>query len=205
MNVTELVAPPFLPVTLAEVWEHLRMDPEGSPASTPLDTLLERNIRTATAIIQQRTNRSLISRRLCASFPAFPAEGYGLDLPYPPVREIRSVSYYDSTNTLQALSSSAYYKVEDGSKVELRIVSGYAVTAFARPDAVKVVYEAGFEPAGGSPETQGVYAANVPAQLKDAILMQVELLSGNTSPAEKTALRNAIDVACGSSHIPVLS
>lgn len=205
MNVVELVAPEFLPVTLAEVWEHLRMDPEGSPASTPLDTLLERNIRTATAIIQQRTNRSLISRRLCASFPGFPAEGYGLDLPYPPVREVRSVSYYDSSNTLQALPSSAFYPVAFGPKTEVRIVSGYGVTAFDRPDAVKIVYEAGYEPAGGSPATQGVYAANVPSVLKDAILMQVELLSGNTSPAEKAALRAAIDVCCGAPHIPVLS
>lgn len=203
MNFTIITPPPFLPVTLAEVWEHLRMDPEGSPASTPLDATLLRNMATATQFVEQRTGRSLIRQQLRATFSAVPDSGKGLVLPRPPVLEVVSAGYYSDPSTFTPFAGD-WYVVEDGPKFELFFGTS-PIAAYARPDAVRVVYWAGYAPDSGSPMTQAAYAANVPTALKDAVLITVEMLSGNTGPEDKEALENSLDCIIGQFHIPVLA
>ena len=191
MNVVQVTAPLFAPVTLAEVWEQLRMTPTGSPASTDLDSMLERNIESATRTVELMTLTSMIRRTLRVSYAAF-VEGSGLQLPRGPVYAggVDHVKYYDASNVLQTLGSSEWYLAEDGI-AEVRLVADFTLSVYDRPDAVRIQYQAGYAPAVASPATQEDYAYNVPKDLKEAVLITVELLVGNLSPQERTSLMEA--------------
>ena len=201
MNITLVIPPPFEPVTLAQVYAHLRLDPEGSPATHPDDAMLTRMIATARAHVEQMTRRALVRQTLRLSCGAFPVpadlrwtlrlrdnpDADPVRLRRPPVVPASAVvEYYDEDNNLQTLAASAYY-VTDEQVPELRL-AGDAPSTYARPDAVRVTYVAGYEPEGSPPATQADYAANVPQPLKDAILVTVQMLYDSLTPAEQTRL-----------------
>lgn len=197
MNITVISPPPFEPVTLPEVYAHLRLTPDhsGSPGeeSHPDDAMLARHITTARQFVEVATRRSLVMQTVRLS--TFPAERLGCQLPIrlhrPPIVDVESVSYYDGENVLQAVAAADYY-LTDEQVPELRFVTGFVVPAvYDRPDALRVEYRAGYTPLGSPPETQAEYAANVPSGLKDAILLGVQLLYDNLSPADREATINA--------------
>jgi uncharacterized phiE125 gp8 family phage protein len=70
MNIITVTPPPFEPVTLAEVYAHLRLEPEGSPATHEDDAMLQRQIATARAYVEQATRRALVLQTLRLSAPA---------------------------------------------------------------------------------------------------------------------------------------
>ena len=201
MNITVTVPPPFEPVTLAQVYAHLRLDPEGSPATHPDDVMLERHIATARAQVEQMTRRSLVRQTLqlsCRNFPIPETSAWAMSwsqrsqatqavlLRRPPFVSVSAVTYYDGDNVLQTLDAGAYY-VTDERVPELR-VTGSAPSTYDRPDAVRVAYVAGYEPDGSPPVTQADYAANVPSQLKDAILVGVQMLYDSLTEQEHARL-----------------
>jgi uncharacterized phiE125 gp8 family phage protein len=203
MNITVTVPPPFEPVTLAEVWAHLRLDPEGSPAVHPDDAMLERMIATARDQVEKMTRRSLIQQTLqlsCRNFKQPADMLWSLSwsqrvaatqkvlLRRGPIIRVESVSYYDAANALQTLDSGVYY-VTDEQVPELCLTVS-APSTYDRPDAVRVSYVAGYAPDGSPPTTQAEYAANVPKPLKDAILVGVQMLYDSLTPAEHDRLDN---------------
>jgi uncharacterized phiE125 gp8 family phage protein len=195
MNITIVTPPQFEPITVAEAYAHLRWDAEeeGSPPETvyPLQDLIERNIATARAFVEKGTRRSLVEQTIRLSVAG--CRGY-IDLLRPPFIAIESVQYFDSGNVLQTIDPADYY-VTDGDEVP-RLYMGQAFAfpmAFQRPDAFRVTYRTGYAPAAASPMTQEAAAANVPAMLKDAILIQVQLLSDRFDPKEREDLERARD------------
>jgi hypothetical protein len=202
MNITVVTPPPFEPVTLAEVYAHLRLDPEGSPATHDDDAMLQRQIATARAYVEQATRRALVLQTLRLSASGFavpdndqPSRNYAWCVPpaagtvriplhRPPLVAVDSVAYYDADNALQTVSADSYYTTDD-LVPELRFVASFAVpTVYTRPDALRVTYRAGYEADGSPPETQEDYAANVPQGLKDAILIGVQMLYDSVTPAD---------------------
>jgi uncharacterized phiE125 gp8 family phage protein len=191
MNVELIEAPPFLPVTLAEVYLHLRLDPEGSPPTHPDDSMLLMHLGTATKQAEKYIRGSVIRRRLRLHVPRFPCFGEGLVLLRGPVLSVESVQYYDAANELQTLDASSWY-VSDDARKQLRLASGVAGPAtYCRPDAVRVDYTAGYAPEGSPPATQSEYAANVPDSIKAAILIGVELLYDSMLPQQRDAMEKA--------------
>lgn len=201
MNLTVVSPPPFEPVTLEEVYRHLRLTPSGSPPSHPDDALLSGNISAARAQIEHDAQISLVEQTLRLSARSFPRSenvGWhrhkvvdGLQLTRPPFIRVVSVSYYDADNVLQLVDPSSYY-VTDEQVPRLCFVSTFAPPAvYNRQDAVRVIYEAGYAPEGSPPTTQEEYAANIPRQLKDAVLLGVQLLYDDLAPADRTALELA--------------
>jgi uncharacterized phiE125 gp8 family phage protein len=189
LNITVVQAPAFYPVTLSEVYDHLRLTPEGSPEAHEDDAMLERHIRTATSHAEQITRRSFIQQTLRITAPSFRAT----ELLRPPLMEVLSVRYYDSTNTLATLSASDYY-VTDDMVPELRYVTSFAApSVYSRPDAVRIDYVTGYEPDGSPVTTQEEYAANVPDAIKDAILIGVQLLYDAFTPEQRKAAEDARD------------
>jgi uncharacterized phiE125 gp8 family phage protein len=183
MNITQIVKPPVGAVSLSQVWQHLRVDTEGSPAESPLDDTYERNILTATAEFEKSTRTAVIEQTLRMSVGSSGCDGVRLRMPF---QSLVAVSYYDASNVLRSVDLANCY-VTDEFPPHLRFVSGYTITLFDRPDALRVDYVAGFAPAGDD------YRANVPSEIQDAILLRVELLQANTSPADREALTNAIE------------
>lgn len=201
MNVTQIVKPPFGAVLLSAVWDHLRLDASGSPLSTPLDALLARNILTATADFEKATRTAVIEQTLRLSVADFPSGG--IRLVHPPFQRLVQVQYYDAANALQTLDASSYY-VTDDFPPHLRLTTGTsAPTLYDRPDAVRVEYVAGYEADGSPPTTETEYQANVPSDIQDAVLLGVELLQANTSPADRQALQNAIESIASGYRVPL--
>ena len=152
MGLSLAVAPASEPVTLTEVKAHLRVD-----ASTD-DTLLGVLITAAREWAEGFANIRIVSQSWDYTLDAFP---HCIELPFGPVTAIGSVKYYDQTNTLQTLSSSAYdYNLAEP-VVTIREAYGYAwPSTYERAGAVVVRFTAGY--------------STVPERIKSAIKLHVE-------------------------------
>jgi hypothetical protein len=116
-----------------------------------------------------------------------------LRLPRPPLVRVESVHYYNAENTLTLLDAANYY-VTDEEPAELRFAASFVPpTVFIRPDAVRVSCVVGYAPEGSPPTTQEDYAANVPKQLKQAIILAVQCLYDDLQPADWTKIQLAIE------------
>jgi len=190
MSTIVLVEPRFEPVTVEEAFLQLRL---GDPASDgieshPFYSMLVRNIRTARQQVELMTNRALVEQTLRGTFASFPCAGRGLQLLRQPVVRVLSVSYYDTSNAVQAVDDAGWYLTDDHLP-HLRFVDGWtSPTIYSRGGAVRVDYVAGYAGDGSPVETQEDAAANVPASLKDAVLIGVEILQGAMAPADRDAL-----------------
>ena len=208
MNITVIVPPPFEPVTLAEVYKQLRLDPDisSSPVeiSHPDDSLLAGYIQTAREFAETALRRALVQQTLRLSCGGFPSHcqawrGAGCRihevvervlLRRPPLIRVERGQFYDGANQLQTVDSTDYF-VTDDLVPELRFTDGFATpTLYARPDALRVEYVAGYAPEGSPPTTQEEFAATVPQTFKDAILIGVQLLYDNLSTADREAMEN---------------
>lgn len=191
MNLIVLEQPPFEPVTLSEAKEKLRLIVgDESPDSHPHDTMIERHIKTARLQAEKDTGRAFIQQQLRLFTDRFPypyaywyadrwysyqGPGY-IQLLRPPIISVDEVSYYDEVNVLQTVDTGSYYAT-DSEMPRLYLSDGFSVPAiYGRHDAVRVDYTVGYAPTESPAATQADYAANVPEDIKDAILLGVELL-----------------------------
>lgn len=173
MNIIELTEPAAEPISLDDCYTQLRLDPEGSPATHPDDAMLTTMIQTAREDAERITQRCFVERRVRQVMPDF----FGcLDLIRSPYREGMVVRYYDTDNALQTLSSAEWMVIEDTFIPRLMISPmGAWPSTYARPDAVHMEYTAGYEPEGSPADAAG-YRANIPAAIKDAIKIKVQML-----------------------------
>lgn len=232
MNVSIIVPPPFEPVTLAEVYSHLRLDPQtdGSPPETthPDDAMLAMQIQMAREYAEASQRRSFVQRTLRLSVPFHPWHlwtnygygGYGyngydnypfvylgqscdryIELPRGPVSAVLAVKYYDSDGAQQIIDSTNYALVP-GQVARLGFVQGYVPpVTWNVMDAMQVDYVAGYLPNGSPPVDQSDYAANVPAQVKGAILLGVQLQYDNLPPPDRDRMEHTRDALLSSEHV----
>lgn len=208
MNVTITEEPPFDPITLQDLYQSLRLDTEGSPATHADDALLLSLITAATKHVEHMARISIIRRHLRVSYPSFPPKPtdyvrYGpadrmksvsaLSLIYPHVLNVSSVRYYDADNVLHTISASDYI-LPDQQQPQIVFKSTFIPpTLYDRPDAVQINYYAGFHPTVANPTTQAQYAGNVPASIKRAIILQVQALYDDLTPADYAKVQSAIE------------
>lgn len=207
MNLIVVTPPPEEPVTLEEVYDHLRLDVDDSPPEHPHDDMLRRHIRTSRGEAERITKRAFVEQTLRLIVDRFPCsdryvcgdrwESWGyrggyIELLRPPVRSVVAVGYYDENNELQEVDPGDYFLTDD-LLPRLQFVEAFRTpTLFARRDAVRIDYVAGYEPEGSPPEGSD-YAANVPSEIKDAILFGVQLLYDPLEPREREALEACRD------------
>jgi uncharacterized phiE125 gp8 family phage protein len=193
MNI-EVIGPPlFEPVSVGDAYLQLRLgDPKSEDLEAhPFYSQIVRNITTARLQVEQMTRRALVQQTLRISYPGFTCGGRGLELRRPPLREVLGVQYRDGDNALQTVELEDWF-VTDDLVPRLRFVEGWsAPDTFARRDAVSIEYVAGYPPDGSPPADQEDWAAGVPAPLKDAILIGVEILQGAMSPGDRELLEQA--------------
>jgi uncharacterized phiE125 gp8 family phage protein len=202
MNIIVVTEPPVEPVTIAEAYEHLRWDPEiesvGSPPEDvtvyPLGDLVERNIRSARLYVEQATRRSLVLQTLRLTAGSL----RDLELLRPPFVSLQGVEYLNDEGVATELDTADFF-VTDDYVPKLRAYSRVADACYDlardRDDCVRVTYIAGYPPTydAQSPPEVVSYTANIPAALKDAILLQVQLLCDRFDDGEKTALERTRD------------
>lgn len=157
-----LISGPAAAVTLAEAKAHLRFD------STAEDTLLQLYLNNAIAEFDARTgllNRAIGVQVWKLTLREFPALDH-YPLPFPPLRSITHVKYYDLSNTQQTFSASQYVAITDDiqGSIELTPLAGWPST-YDRYDAVEIQFECGY--------------VSAPEPIKAAILLRTAELFAN--------------------------
>jgi len=191
MELITITQPSVEPVVLADVYLHLRLDAdENSPADThPDDAMLNTFIAASRKQAEKLTRRAFVSQGLRLVTDAFPTGG--VVLLRPPILEVTSVSYFDVNNALLVIDPANYFVTSGDQKPRLQFLDTYAYpTLYGREDALRIEYTAGYEPDDASP---GDYAANVPAGIKSAILLGVQLLYDELTPEKRASLERARD------------
>lgn len=139
-----ITAPTAEPLTLEEVKLNLRI------VNPDEDDDVERMIRAARQMAEERLNRALMPQVLAFGADAFCG---ALKVPRPPMRQIDSIEYVDSDGTEQTMPDTDYI-VDDFADPPL-ISTAYGVswpTTRAQAAAVVVQYRAGYDDAANVPE-----------------------------------------------------
>jgi hypothetical protein len=223
MRLHTITPPTAKPVTLAEAWAEVRIDPSGSPPSTPDDGKLTLLIAAATDYAEQATRRALCQQGLRLTYGRFPQDRMlyraqetlwnipgdydirprHLTVLKPNLLTLTSVQYYDQQNVLQTLDPASYVVHNDAANstvtsaapatIELLVGWWWPIT-YIREDAVQMNYTAGYSPLPG-PESPPVidYAANVPAQIKQAILTHVRMHYDSQTKEDYERLKDIVD------------
>jgi uncharacterized phiE125 gp8 family phage protein len=142
-------------VTLAEAKAQLRIAADDEYEADLIGAL----VTTASAWVQRHTGRSLTEAEWTLKLDCFPAT---IKLPMPPAATVDSVSYIDAGGEAQTLAPSAYRLFGAGGFDALVIPAwntSWPATAEGEPDAVTIVFTAGYE--------------TTPTPIKQAILLLV--------------------------------
>lgn len=167
---TRVVAPPaYEPITVAQAKLHARVD------SSAEDTLFETLITTAREYAENLTRRVYVQRTLEHMLPAFQ---FCIELPCPPLQSVTYVQYIDLDGVTQTVDA-ADYQVDTYREPGL-IKPAYNTSwpSIVRADfnAVRIRYVAGY--AAGSPADEEGLTENIPASLKQWMLIRVATLYG---------------------------
>lgn len=221
LNVIE--GPVVEPLTLPQMWLQLRLDPEGSPPSTPFDEQLLRLGQGARERMEQVLRRPLVQQTWKASYCRFPCDGYvwwsgntlwslpyeydvrprSLEIPGPNIIGDPTVMYYDTNNILQLFDHSNYMVHSDTQPTTIELYEGiwWPIT-YWRQNAVEVTYKAGYKPldSEGSP-TQPDFVGNIPKTIINAMLLMVELAFNEQTPDKQQQMQSAIDAMISSYRV----
>lgn len=158
-------APENEPLTAQEVMAHLRLEDDDEndwieTAIVAIREIVERDI----------LNRALITQTWDMAIEDWPDDDE-LEIPLPPLVSITSITYYDTDDVSAVFASSSYdvrTKREPG-YVKLKYGETWPTVALRPSEGIVVVFVAGY----------GAEAANVPAQIRKAMLMMIAHLYEN--------------------------
>lgn len=148
------------PVTLGEMKAQLRIELD----MTDDDDLISRNIKAATNYYLNRTGRQLTQATWLAAMDTFTRFQ---ELPYAPLLKVNHITYYDSNNALQTLSSSEY-RINTFSEPGVIDFFGNMPTVYDRQDAIIIEYVAGY---GADGDDEGLQQEAVPDEDKQIIMI----------------------------------
>lgn len=181
MRLMLFAAPAEEPVDLLEAKLQLRLGPDPHED----DTLIQGLIRLAREHVESVTNRALMAQTWDALYPCFPAV---FEIPRPPLIEIVSVSYVDTSGATQVVGASVYQvQRSSGPWAErARVAPVYGQTwPITQPDtleAVTVRFTAGY----------GTTKDTVPETLRQAMLHFISDHYDGCEPAAAVASRGLV-------------
>lgn len=199
---TRLVAPTAPIVTLAELYEHLHLDTEGSPPTHPEDVTLALRVQAATDEIDAGDGwlgRALLPQTWRIRYDSFPCSTTEnpealLRLPFPPLISVDLVRYRNTAGDFVTMTADTDYVVREGDPVAALAppyLGTWPVTADTG-DAVEVTITCGYD-GDASP------ANPLPALVKQFVLVLAgtmfnsrEEVAVNVNTSEITQFRNAL-------------
>lgn len=179
-NVSVATAPTVEPVTLAEAREHCRLVASGSPESHPDDDFLTRAIKAARQMAENFTGRAFVETQYTWRFDRFTSSRIELSLPVGPGRSVDSISYVDDDGTTQTFTDFVLVATDTGGRLAPTTLKSWPDSRGSLGD-VTITFKAGYAPTSDSPPD---YRANVPADIKNAILFAVGHMYTNRSSVE---------------------
>lgn len=168
-NVVIVSAAPYLPVSLEQAKEWLRVDHDEE------DALIRGLIGTFTKRAENLTMRDFVQRTrklYLDDWPWHNRHGVVIELPHPPCVSVVSFEYVDTDGVLQTLAADQYV-VHEHLEPAIIIPEWEVTWPTIRqvPDAIQITYKSGYAP--GSPQDEQGHQEVVPDQLKT--WMQVNL------------------------------
>lgn len=167
------------PVSLAEAKLHLRVDHADE------DIMILSLIAAARLHLEHVLGRAFVTQGWLYLFDAWP-KGHAVNLPLAPIQSIVHVKVYDSADVAEMLSPSLY--LLDGLSVPPRLIRR-SPSAFPRPGRVANGVEVSFIAGHGS------LASEVPAPLRQAILLLIAHWYEHRQPVEIGVERETLPVA----------
>lgn len=167
MTTRVIAAPAYEPITLAQAKLHARVD------SSDEDSLFSILITSAREYAETLTHRAFVQRTMELTLPAFQ---FCICLPYPPLVSVSYVQYIDLDGTTQTVDAADYQVDTYAEPGKIKPEWGESWPVVVRPDfnAVRIRYIAGY--AIGSPVDQASATENIPASLKQWMLIRVATL-----------------------------
>jgi len=187
MRVVEVTPAAVEPVTLAEAKTHLRVSQSAD------DTYITTLITVARRQIELLTQCALINTVFNAYLDGFPC-GRVLELRKGRLQSVASVQYYAYGETTLTTLAASEYRVDTVS-MHGRIIlldGKYWPTVWNDGDAVKIAFTAGF----------GAAAANVPPQLRHAMLFLIAHFYAVRQPVITGTIVNEMPLAIESLVMP---
>lgn len=169
VTVTVTTPPADEPLILSDVKDFLRVSDTNS------DTMLGLFITAARQHAEMFTRRAFITRTYTGRLTRFPFidvynRGFQfeanhpridplrdkVELPFPNLQAVSSVTYFDENNAAQTLSPSCYFVATDELPGAIHLSDPANATwpvTYVRPDAVSIVYTAGYGAQSAVPES----------------------------------------------------
>lgn len=173
MRVAIVTPPAAEPVTLAEAKTHARIDIDDD------DALVSSLITAAREKCEAEIGQAFINTTFDLFLDNWPHDDLmrlkrELVLPRAPIVSVTSITYYDTSNALQTLDTTAY-DVSLGLPGRIWRAFGQSWPILAnKPDAVVIRFVAGY----------GATGASVPASIRAAIMMHVAHVYENRGESE---------------------
>lgn len=154
-SINTTVAPTFEPLTVTEAREFCRIDDDSQ------DTTLATCIKAARERIETETRRAICTQTIRVTLDKFPrgddddSDDFAIVVPRPPLQSVSSITYIDTTGTVQTLATDRY--TVDSYSEPGRIVPAYGIywpTTRDVPNAVTITAVVGYT------------AATMPARVK---------------------------------------
>lgn len=160
-STTVTVAPAAEPITTADAKTHLRV------AHADEDSYIDTLVKTAREKVEADTRSKLITQTLRLDLDRFP-NGSFLELPFPPLQSVTSITYTDSDGNANQTFASGNYQVDTAALVgRVRLAAdgtaSWPTTQANDLQAVQVTYVAGY----------GASGSDVPASLVHAMQLLV--------------------------------
>jgi uncharacterized phiE125 gp8 family phage protein len=174
------VPPTTFPVSLAEAKKQV----EVATAITHHDDHLTRLIKAATAEVESRTGRTILTTTYELHLDDFPSGSNPIILPRPPLQTVASVAYVDGNGDSQTLSTDVYKVITSREPGE--IVFKYGQTwpeVYDESDSITITYNGGYGDEEGD-------LPDVCEWIKEAILILVHAywLRDHSQPFERFTL-----------------
>lgn len=157
MDPKRTTPPAVEPVTLVRAKLHLRVDHADE------DDLISDLITAARMECEDRLQRTLVNTGWTWPLDAFPANGWLLTLPMPPLVSLGAITYVDPAGATQTLAAELLHIDTLGQPGRILPASGSWPATADRINAVTVTYTAGYGPA----------AADVPAPIRQWMLLAI--------------------------------
>lgn len=149
------------PISLAMAKKYLRQDTSYE------DDVITELIRSARETVQDDTMRIFLTQEWTRYLDAFPCAGGAIRLPANPVQSITSIKYTDAAGDIITMDAADY--ILDGVSEPARILPAYGTTwptTQGIPNAVEIIWDAGYSDGMGDPE-----AAMIPRQMTLAMYL----------------------------------
>lgn len=176
-RVRRIVGPTVLPLGLAEVVAHLRLDPGAElGAEAPLLTGM---LGAAVGHMQRYCSYAIMTQTWVLSLHGWPANYTGLDLPYPPFADLASISMHGD-----ALDPADFLvERDDRAPATLYPIGDLWPYAQRAPQAIEIEFTCGRDDPG-----------DIDADIKQALLMAIAAWYENREELTQFALTPMIEL-----------